>query len=133
MQAALLIGIGGAIGSVARYGLGELRARWLGAGFPYGTLAANILGSMLIGMLAGLLGVDGRPLLPMPLRLLLMTGFCGGFTTFSAFSLQTMELIQGGSWERAALYVLASLVTCLLGVWAGWTLALAINSSRGLV
>lgn len=127
-----MIALGGAVGSVARYWLGELMARWLGAGFPFGTLTVNILGSLAIGAMAGLLGHDGRPLLGPPLRLLLMTGFCGGFTTFSAFSLQTLELFQGGQWERALLYITASLFLCLVAVCGGWWLATALNAGRGL-
>lgn len=123
MEKTLLIAAGGAVGSVARYWLGEAMAALLGAGFPWGTLAANVSGSMLIGILAGLLGPDGRPLLSVELRLLLMVGLCGGFTTFSSFSLQTLEMAQNGELGRAGFYVAGSLLTCLVGVWLGWLLA----------
>ena len=97
----LLVALGGALGSVLRYGVGVYATAALGGGFPWGTLAVNIIGSASIGLLGGL-GVSGD------LRLLLVTGVLGGFTTFSAFSLETGLLFQRG-WWWAALYVGASL------------------------
>jgi CrcB protein len=99
-SAILLVAAGGALGSVLRYLVSLAALGWLGAGFPWGTLAVNLLGSAAIGLLAGL-GIGG------PARLFLVTGLLGGFTTFSAFSLETALL-----WERApglaAAYVAAS-------------------------
>jgi CrcB protein len=103
----LLVAAGGALGSVLRYGISLLAAAQLGAGFPWGTLAVNVIGSAGIGIAAGL-GVQGEA------RLLLVTGLLGGFTTFSAFSLETGLLLERGWWLAAA-YVAASL---LLGLGA---------------
>ena len=98
----LLVAGGGAVGSVLRYALSVLAVQSLGAGFPWGTLAVNVIGSALIGVCGGL-GVSGE------WRLLLVTGMLGGFTTFSAFSLETGLLWQR-AWWLAAAYVAASLV-----------------------
>lgn len=98
----LLVAAGGAVGSVLRYGVSLLAAGHFGAGFPWGTLAVNVLGSAGIGFAAGL-GVQGEA------RLLLVTGLLGGFTTFSAFSLETGLLFER-AWWLAASYVAASLV-----------------------
>jgi CrcB protein len=97
-----LVAAGGAAGSVARYLVSVAAAGWVGTAFPWGTLAVNILGSACIG-LAGGLGLEGQ------WRLLLVTGVLGGFTTFSAFSLET-GLLFGRAWWLAAIYVGASLV-----------------------
>lgn len=118
----LLIALGGAAGSVARYWCSiQIDGRLIGA-FPWGTLAVNVIGSVLIGILASL-DLHGRMLGSPHLRLLLMTGFCGGFTTFSAFSLQTFSLLKHDNWPLAAAYVLSSVLICLGGVWLGHTLA----------
>jgi CrcB protein len=110
-----LVAVGGAVGSVLRYLLSLLAVAWLGAGFPWGTLMVNLLGSLAIGVLGGL-GVQGE------LRLLLVTGLLGGFTTFSAFSLETGALAERSP-GLAALYVAAS-VGLGLGAFAlGWSLA----------
>ncbi len=106
----LLVALGGAAGSVARYSVGIAATRWLGLAFPWGTLAVNILGSLAIGVLAARTGADDAT------RLLLGVGFLGGFTTFSAFSLETMRLLEQQP-AQAMLYVAASL---LLGVGACW-------------
>lgn len=100
--AILLVAVGGAAGSVLRHALSAYALAQLGAGFPWGTLAVNVLGSAAIGVAAGL-GLQGEA------RLLLVTGFLGGFTTFSAFSLETGALFER-AWWLAAAYVLGSLV-----------------------
>ncbi len=97
-----LVAAGGAVGSVARYALGVLMLRALGSGFPWGTLAVNVAGSVVIGVIAGLAAGGGG--LTEPGRLFLVTGVLGGFTTFSAFSLDTGALF-GRSAGLAALYV----------------------------
>lgn len=102
----LLVALGGAAGSVARHLVAILAAAQLGVGFPYGTLAVNVVGSALIGIAAGL-GLGGEA------RLLLVTGFLGGFTTFSAFSLETGALFERAP-ILAALYVGASVALGLL-------------------
>jgi fluoride exporter len=127
----LWVAIGGAIGSVARFWLGNVMAATLGAAFPWGTLMINVLGSFVISFFSGLTGMNHRFALSSDARIFVTVGVCGGFTTFSAFSLQTVELARNGQAGRAALYVAASVVICLavcaFGVWA----ASAINQQVG--
>lgn len=116
---ALLIAVGGALGSLMRWSVGVAALRWLGAGFPYGTLIVNVAGSFLMGIafavIAARLDLQGE------WRALAMTGFLGGFTTFSAFSLDVVLLSNRGEWLAAALYVVASfalsILALLLGLW----------------
>lgn len=127
----LAVALGGAIGSLARYWLAELFA-WLGMSeFPWATLLANVSGSFLIGLVAGLTGPDGRLLVAPVLRLFWIVGICGGYTTFSSFSLQTLTLAQGGAWVRAGLNVALSLVLCLVAVWLGYVAAAWLNRLGG--
>jgi len=118
VRALLLVGLGGLLGSVARY-LGYLAALRLGAGpFPYGTLVINVLGSFLIGVVYGW---TARTSLPgAEIRLFLATGFCGGFTTFSAFSMENITLLKSGNLSYAFLYISGSVLlgigACLLGL-----------------
>ena len=121
----LWVAIGSAVGGMARYAGTGLAARWLGAGFPWGTLLINVSGSLAIGALAVLIPADGRAVSENA-RLLLMVGVCGGFTTFSAFSLETLSLARGGDWGLAAGYVLGSVVLCLVAVAAGYFGATAL-------
>jgi CrcB protein len=112
------VAIGGALGSVARYGCSTLAMRLLGPAFPWGTLLVNVMGSFVIGMAAAFAAGE-RPLLAGDARLFVITGVLGGFTTFSAFSLETVQLARGGAWEAASLNVIASLVACLGAVALG--------------
>ena len=109
-----LVALGSAIGGVTRFGVSTIGARWFGLAFPWGTLAVNIAGSAFIGWLAASL-----PVQPASARLFWMTGICGGFTTFSAFSLETMNLLRQGETVRAALYAGGSMVLCGLAVVGG--------------
>jgi CrcB protein len=127
MQNYILVALGGALGSMARYGAANLAVRWLGAGFPWGTLLVNVAGSFAIGVFATLTAEGGRWEVSAPGRLFVMVGICGGFTTFSAFSLQTLELVRGGQGMAAGLNVLGSVALCLLGVWAGHVVAASLN------
>ena len=106
----LLIFVGGGAGSLCRYALGGIIQTRAHAAFPVGTLAVNVLGSLIIGLIA-------RQMLNMQsdvmVRAALVTGFCGGFTTFSAFSYETVGLIAGGEWAKVSLYVGVSVVACL--------------------
>ena len=120
----LYIALGGALGSVGRYGIGLWLARL--EIFPWGTLAVNALGSLIIGVAAGYWGMDQRK---SPSPLFLMTGFCGGFTTFSTFSLQTLELIQQNDWPRAGSNIAASVILCLLCTWLGWLLGQTLRKN----
>jgi fluoride exporter len=125
--AVLAVAAGSALGGVARYGLSGLVARSFGESFPWGTLIVNVLGSFLIGFVATLTGPDGRvPVSPVA-RQFWMPGIFGGFTTFSAFSWQTLSLAQDGELARASAYVGLSVALCLIGVWLGAALAAAVN------
>lgn len=113
----IIVGAGGFIGSAARYlVLGPL-ARWSGATFPWGLLGVNVLGSLLIGVLFGL--GQRYDWLTAEWRLFLGAGVCGGFTTFSAFSLETLQLLQRGDHLNALLFAIGSVVLCLLATAAG--------------
>lgn len=114
----VLIGLGGAIGANLRYGLTEFAKRLYPVAFPWGTLAANVLGSLLLGLVAGWFA---GPLTPTrhSWRLLLGVGLCGGFTTFSTFSLETLTLIRLGRPGIAFLYVLVSVSAGFGAVWLG--------------
>lgn len=115
--------IGGALGSAARFWLTGLMVSLTGPRFPWGTLLINVLGSFVIGLVAGLTLVPERVAWHPDVRIFLMTGVCGGFTTFSAFSLQTLELLQAGEAGAAASYAVASVLLCLAFTWAGFLLA----------
>lgn len=113
----LLICLGGALGTAARYGLSVWCRDAFGAGFPYGTLAVNILGSFLLGaiMYVGL----NTELLSTTTRLTLGAGVMGGFTTYSNFNFETIQLVQERAFRLAALYLLATLCGCLVAGWFG--------------
>jgi len=123
----LWIAVGCALGGVARYWVSGFVARAVGETFPWGTLSVNAAGSLLIGLFAALSGPDGRWLLSTPARQFAMLGVFGGFTTFSSFSLQTLNLVQDGEWAAAAGNIGLSLLLCLTGVWLGHALGLAVN------
>jgi fluoride exporter len=125
------IAIGGAIGSVARYGCSQLIANWFGQTFPWGTLLVNIAGSFIIGFFASLTGPDGRLMVAPDMRLFVTVGICGGYTTFSSFSLQTLNLVQEGEILRAGMNIGASVVLCLVAVWLGYAAAAALNVVKG--
>ncbi|MEI9963942.1 MAG: fluoride efflux transporter CrcB [Caulobacteraceae bacterium] len=127
----LWVAIGGALGSIARYGCSSLLANWVGQTFPWGTLFVNVLGSFIIGFFATLTGPDGRMLVSGEMRQFVMVGICGGYTTFSSFSLQTLTLVQDGEVVRAGLNVGGSVVLCLASVWLGYASAAALNAVKG--
>lgn len=119
----LLVGAGGFLGSVLRYGLSGLVHRWVPfAAFPYGTLTVNLLGCLVIGLLAGLAD-SGRWGLGPELRLFLFIGLLGGFTTFSTFGYETFELVRDGELMRVAGSVLTHLLVGVAAVWLGYGLA----------
>lgn len=128
MQTYLLIGLGGALGSMARHWSNGLAAAALGIAFPWGTLIINVLGSMIIGFAAAAMGAGGRFPVSDEARLFLMVGICGGYTTFSAFSLQTLTLLQNGEVLPAAGNIGLSVILCLIGVWLGYAAGMAINA-----
>ena len=127
----LYIALGGAIGSVARYAVSGSVARATHEVFPWGTLTANISGCFVIGLFAVLTGPDGRIPASPDVRQFVMVGICGGYTTFSSFSLQTLVLARDGDMTRAAANVVVSVLFCLVGVYLGSMLGVAINQVRG--
>jgi fluoride exporter len=112
--ATLWIAVGSAIGGVARFWLGVAVAQFAGSAFPYGTLLINIIGSFVIAYFGTMTMPDGPRPASALVRLFVMVGLCGGFTTFSAFSLQTIELLRDGENTSAALYIAGSVALCLV-------------------
>ncbi len=125
----LWIALGSALGGVARYALNGYVADRLGDAFPWGTLLINVTGSFAIGFFYTLTAPDGRWAVGQEGRLFFMVGICGGYTTFSAFSLQSLNLIRGGDCLRAGGYVAASVAFCLVAVWLGHVAASLLNHS----
>jgi fluoride exporter len=120
------VALGCALGSMARFWMAEAVAALTGLAFPWGTLAINIIGSFVIGLAFALSGPGGRfETVPTDMRIFVMVGLCGGFTTFSSFSLQTLLLLQSGEVVRAGAYILGSVALCLLFVWLGALLGFA--------
>lgn len=124
--------IGGGMGSIARYAASGFVARFIGETFPWGTLFVNVTGSFVVGFIATLTDTEGRFLASPGVRQFLLLGICGGYTTFSSFSLQTLELVRDGEWLRAGGNAALSFLLCMTAVWLGHVLATAINSTRGI-
>jgi CrcB protein len=112
------VAIGSAVGGVSRYALTRLMVH-ASAQFPWSTVCINVLGCFVIGFFGTLTLAGGRYAVPEDVRMFVMVGICGGFTTFSSFSLQTFDLVRAGEWDRAALNVVLSVVLCLAAVAAG--------------
>jgi fluoride exporter len=134
----LIIGLGGAIGSMLRYGVAFLIDTAVtqpgvskgGPIFPWGVIVVNITGCFVIGFINTISAPDARFFLSPLTRQFIMIGILGGYTTFSSFSLQTLTLAQDGQWWGAAANVTLSVVLCLVGVWLGAALAATINQMR---
>jgi CrcB protein len=126
----LWIALGGALGSVGRYAMSGVVADRAGSLFPWGTLVVNVSGSFLIGLLAALAEPGGRRYIGPAGRAFFMYGICGGYTTFSSFSLQTLELIRQGDWAKAGANALASFALCMIAVWLGYLLGLTLNNGK---
>ena len=124
------VALGGAIGTTGRYWLSGVVARLIGETFPWGTLVINVTGSFIIGFFATLTGPDGRVYVGSTARQFVMIGICGGYTTFSSFSLQTLNLMNDGEWLYAGANITGSVVLCLLAVWAGYMFALSLNAMK---
>jgi fluoride exporter len=113
MSTYLMVALGGAFGSVARFGISNLIAQRYTGAFPIGTLIVNVTGSFVIGYLSSAMTSESA-------RAFWMVGICGGYTTFSAFSLQNLQLMQSGNYLFAALNTILSLALCMAAVWAGF-------------
>ena len=133
MLSYLYIALGGAIGSVARYAVSSSVARATHEVFPWGTLTANISGCFVIGLFAVLTGPDGRIPASPDVRQFVMVGICGGYTTFSSFSLQTLDLLRSSNLTRAAINVAVSVVLCVSAVALGHTLASHFNGGAARI
>ena len=125
------IAIGSALGGTARFALSGFVAHSIGETFPWGTLIVNVTGSFAIGFFNTLTGPDGRWFVSPQGRLFFMTGICGGYTTFSSFSLQTLALARDGEWLHFGGNVAGSVVLCLVAVWLGHVAAASLNSLKG--
>jgi CrcB protein len=124
MLAYLWVAIGGALGSVARYGIGNFILDKFGSVFPWNTLFVNVTGSFIIGILGALTEPEGKmsPQSRVLATQLLITGVCGGYTTFSSFSLQTLKLLRDREWFYAGGNILGSVTLCMIVVWLGYML-----------
>ena len=126
----LWVALGSALGGAARFFCTGVAAKLFGETFPWGTLLVNVLGSFIIGFFATLTDPDGRMFAGTTTRQFVMTGILGGFTTFSSFSLQTLNLANDGEWLQVGGNVVGSVVLCLVAVWLGHMLALSINAMK---
>ena len=127
-QVYVAVTLGSALGGLARY---LMTTAIPSETFPWGTLMVNILGSFIIGFFATLTAVEGRLPASAATRVFVMAGLCGGFTTFSAFSLQTLDLVRDDQWIAAGGNVAGSVALCLVAVWLGHLAATAINQMKG--
>jgi fluoride exporter len=121
---------GGALGTGARYWCSGFVARTIGETFPWGTLVINVTGSFIIGFFAVMTGPDGRVFVGSTARQFVMVGICGGYTTFSSFSLQTLNLVNDGEFVAAGGNIILSVVLCLVAVWVGASLASHYNAFK---
>ncbi len=120
MKQIILVGIGGGVGSILRYLVQLVTNKYYGNSFPLGTFTVNMIGCLLIGLVLGYFTKNQN--IPADWSLLLITGFCGGFTTFSTFSAENLTLIQSGNYFTAIAYILGSLLLGVLAVFAGFWL-----------
>lgn len=126
----LWIAIGSALGGMARYACSRAVALRYGETFPWGTLAVNVAGSFVIGLIAALTGPDSRVVISPNARQFVMVGLCGGFTTFSSFSLQTLELVRNRDFAEAGGNILLSVAACLAAVAIGYIAGSALGGLR---
>ena len=128
----LWVALGSALGGVLRYGLSRMMTPVSGS-FPWGTVVVNIIGCFVIGYFGTLTLASGKYAVSENVRIFVMVGICGGFTTFSAFSLQTFDLLRSGAWVRAIANVMVSVTVCLIAVAAGHALAQQSVESAAIV
>jgi|SRR5690606_9748475 len=117
LKAILIVGLGGGIGSILRYLASVVSEKYFHSTFPWATFAVNIVGCLLVGMLWGYFAK--KQFDDSAVQLLFITGFCGGFTTFSAFALENVKMVQSGNTAGMLVYVLSSILIGLLAVWTG--------------
>jgi fluoride exporter len=127
----LYVMLGSALGGGARYWCSGFVASHFGETFPWGTLTVNVVGSFIIGFFATMTGPDGRVFVSTETRQFVMVGFCGGYTTFSSFSLQTLSLIRDGEVARAGGNIGLSFLLCMVAVWVGHIAASSLNQLKG--
>lgn len=120
------VALGGALGSMLRFGVNRWLTVLLGDGLPWGTVLINISGSFAIGLFAAYFESNARAAIPLEIRQFVLVGLCGGFTTFSSFSLQTLVLLNAGEAGRAMLNVVLSVMLCLIAVSLGYMLPSAL-------
>jgi len=130
MESYIWVAIGGALGTIGRYWLSGVVAQQIGETFPWSTLIINVTGSFVIGFFATLTGPDGRIFVGTNPRQFVMIGICGGYTTFSSFSLQTLNLMNDGEWAFAVANIGLSVFLCLIAVWAGHVLGVSMNAMK---
>jgi CrcB protein len=130
MESYVAIAIGSALGGSLRYFCSGVAARMIGEVFPWGTLLVNVAGCFIIGFFSTLSGPDGRLFVGTTTRQFVMFGICGGFTTFSSFSVQTLALMNDGEWLLASANIGGSVVLCIAAVFAGHICAVALNSMK---
>lgn len=127
------VALGGAIGSMLRFGINRWLTLLLGDALPWGTILINICGAFVIGLFAAYFEGNARTFIPLEVRQFVLVGLCGGFTTFSSFSLQTMVLLNAGETGRAMLNIALSVSLCLIAVTLGYMLPNAVNAvTRGV-
>ena len=126
MLSYIFVMLGGALGTGARFWMSGFIAERAGEFFPLGTLVVNVSGSFALGFFAGFTDPEGLALVSPRFREFFMIGVCGGYTTFSSFSLQTLDLARDGDWLKALLNTVLSFVCCLVSVWLGRVLALTL-------
>lgn len=127
----LWIMLGSALGGGARFWVASVIGNQIGETFPWATIIVNVTGSFAIGFFATLTGPDGRLLVGSTARQFVMIGLCGGYTTFSSFSLQTLYLVRDGEMVNAGANILLSVTLCLIAVWLGSIAAAAFNQLKG--
>jgi CrcB protein len=128
----LFVGLGGALGTMGRFWLGGVISRRFGESCPLGTLVINVTGSFVVAFFATMTAAEGRWMVPARERLFFMTGICGGYTTFSSFSLQTLNLALDGEWLYAGANAVLSLTLCLLAAWLGYFAAMSWRRTKGI-
>lgn len=130
VESSLVIALGGALGSLGRFWMTEAFVARLQSSFPWGTLVVNISGCFIIGLFSALTGPHGRYPVSSLIQQFVMIGICGGYTTFSSFSLQTLQMVKKNEWLEAGLYIIASVFLCLLAVWCGAVTANSLSATK---